>query len=68
MIVRGELEAAERSLMLVGHLPHLSRLVTLLIRREAQSETVDFAPATMVCCSFEGSAWKISSTIGPDSD
>lgn len=63
MVAKGELEASERSLALVGHLPHMNRLLALLIHGEVQKESADFRPATMVCCSFDGDTWKISWTI-----
>ena len=68
MVARGEIEAAERSLMIVGHLPHLSRLVALLTHRDAQSESMVWTPAMMVCCSCDGGAWQTSWIIKPESD
>lgn len=68
MVAKGELEAAEGSLMMVGHLPHLSRLVALLTHRDAQRESIELAPATMACCSFDGGTWKTSWIINPESD
>ncbi len=59
-VAKAEMEAAEQSLVLVGHLPHLNRLIAVLTHGDAQSESVEFRPATMVCCSFDGRAWKIS--------
>lgn len=67
MIARSELEAAEQPFMVVGHLPHLSRLVALLVRGDAESESLELTPATMVCCSFAGGAWTIGSILRPDS-
>lgn len=65
-VAKAELETAERPIMLVGHLPHLNRLVALLVSGQIQSE-VEFAPATMVCCSRDGSRWKIAWILGPRS-
>lgn len=65
MVAKGELEAAERSLLFVGHLPHLHRLLALLAHGDAQSESVELRPATMVCCTFNGSDWKIGWIITP---
>lgn len=64
-IAKGELEAAESSIILVGHLPHLGRLLGLLISGDAESGTVEFPPATMVCCSNDGSKWTICWTLTP---
>ena len=57
---RAELEAAEGSLMLVGHLPHLNRLASLLVRGAPDQETVDFPAGALVCLSHENGSWKVS--------
>jgi len=65
MIAKAELEAAESSIMLVGHLPHMNRLAALLINGDLNREVVEFSPATMVCCSRDGSRWQIAWTLAP---
>jgi phosphohistidine phosphatase len=62
-IAKAELEAAENPIMMVGHLPHLNRLVALLIEGDVESEVMEFPPAAMVCCSNDTSKWKISWTL-----
>lgn len=64
-LAKGELEAAEQPIILVGHLPHLNRLLALLVSGDMESLVMELAPATMVCCSFDGSKWKISWTLSP---
>jgi phosphohistidine phosphatase len=66
-IARAELETAESPIMLVGHLPHLSRLASLLVSGQMESEVVQFAPATMVCCATDVSGWKLAWTLAPQS-
>jgi phosphohistidine phosphatase len=66
-IAKAELEATESPIMLVGHLPHLNRLIALLVKGDAESEGMEFPPATMVCCSNDGSKWKIAWTLTPRS-
>ncbi len=66
-IAKAELEAAESPIMLVGHLPHLNRLIGLLVGGDAESEVMGFPPATMVCCSNDASKWKIAWTLTPRS-
>jgi phosphohistidine phosphatase len=66
-IAKAEIEAAENPIMLVGHLPHLHRLVALLISGDADSQVMEFPPATMICCSNDTSKWKISWTLTPHS-
>ena len=62
-IAKAEIEVAESPIILVGHLPHLNRLVALLIGADVDSPVMEFPPATMVCCSNDTSNWKISWTL-----
>lgn len=66
MLARGDLEAAEEPLMLVGHLPHLSRLVSLLVRGDPEIQSVNFTPAAVVCLSHVGGIWELRWTLTPD--
>ena len=63
-IVKAELDAAECSIMLVGHLPYLKRLAALLISGDPERAAVDFLPATVLCCSKAGGRWKINWIVG----
>jgi phosphohistidine phosphatase len=65
-IAKAEIEAADSAIVLVGHLPHLNRLVTLLLSGDAESPVMEFPPATMVCCSNDTSKWKISWILPSD--
>jgi phosphohistidine phosphatase len=62
---KAELETAPNPLMLVGHLPYMSRLVGLLVAGDPERNVVQFAPATVVCCSRENSLWKVSWVLTP---
>jgi phosphohistidine phosphatase len=62
-IAKAELEAAENPIMMVGHLPHLNRLVALLIKGDVEAQVMEFPPAAMVCCNNDTSKWKISWTL-----
>ena len=64
-IAKAELELAERSVMLVGHLPHMNRLAALLVNGDTDRQIIEFSPATMVCCSRNGVHWKIAWTLAP---
>lgn len=66
IVARGELDAAEEPLMLVGHLPHLSRLVSLLVRGDPEIQSVDFTPAAVVWLSRSKRTWAIKRTLTPD--
>jgi phosphohistidine phosphatase len=59
LIAKAELELSTVSLMLVGHLPHMSRLASFLVAGDADRVLVEFAPATMVGLSYEDYRWKI---------
>ncbi|HZA56362.1 MAG TPA: phosphohistidine phosphatase SixA, partial [Candidatus Udaeobacter sp.] len=49
MIAKAELETAQQSIMMVGHLPHMKRLAALLATGNPDREVVaNFAPATMI--------------------
>jgi phosphohistidine phosphatase len=66
-IAKAEIDAAESPIMLVGHLPHLNRLLSLLLSGDADSQVMEFPPATMICCSNDTSRWEISWTLIPHS-
>ena len=66
-VAKAELEVSEEPIMLVGHLPHMNRLASLLIYGNADREAVAFRPATVVCCSRQGSGWKIAWAFGAES-
>jgi phosphohistidine phosphatase len=65
-LAAAELVDAANPVMLVGHLPHLNRLASLLSRRGyADGDTVGFMPATLACYSRDGSLWKFEWTLVP---
>jgi phosphohistidine phosphatase len=57
--------AAEGTLLLVGHLPHLARLVSLLLTGDADRETVSLAAAALVHLERAGDAWRLRALIPP---
>lgn len=65
-IAKAELAADDEPLMLVGHLPHLGRLASLLVSGDPERVAVNFQPAAMVCISRAGKAWEIKWTLTPD--
>lgn len=66
IVAKGELDAAEEPLLLAGHLPHLGRLVSLLVKGDPEIHVVDFPPAAVVCLSRTKGAWKLRWTLTPD--
>lgn len=65
-IAKAELETSQAPLMFVGHLPHMSRLSSLLIHGDLDSGVVEFAPATLVCVVHEDSRWQLAWVLSPD--
>jgi phosphohistidine phosphatase len=66
LLAKAELEAAEESLMLVGHLPHVSRLAALLLVGDSEKTIVDFTPATIVCLARAQGTWTLSWIFAPE--
>ena len=65
VIAKAELESSTVSLMLVGHLPHISRLASFLVAGNAEQALVQFAPATVLGLSYENHRWKILWKLTP---
>jgi phosphohistidine phosphatase len=66
--VKAELDSDETSVMLVGHLPYMNRLVGLLVAADPNRVVTAFSPAMMVCCSGSGGQWKIVWKLMPAQD
>jgi phosphohistidine phosphatase len=66
LLAKAELEAAEESLMLVGHLPHVGRLAALLLVGDSEKTVVNFTPATMVCLARAQGTWRLGWTLSPE--
>jgi phosphohistidine phosphatase len=64
-IIKAELDLAGASLMLVGHLPFMSRLTALLLHGDSERPAAEFLPASMVCCVKSATEWKIRWQIAP---
>ena len=64
-LAKVEIQAAEQPIMLVGHLPYMSRLAALLIKGDAAGPVIEFSPATMLCCAKVGAGWQIDWQIAP---
>jgi phosphohistidine phosphatase len=54
----------DKDVLLVGHLPHLSRLASLLLLGDPAREIIDFSPGTFLC--LEKSAhWRVKWLLSP---
>lgn len=67
LIATEELKTTQNSLMLVGHLPHLGRLASLLVAGNFHGKTIEFPAAAVVCLSQRNGGWKVSWTLDPAS-
>jgi phosphohistidine phosphatase len=61
-----EVEAARAPLMLVGHLPHLSRLASLLLVGDAGRELIRFRNGAVVCFVRTESGWALQWVLTPE--
>jgi phosphohistidine phosphatase len=66
LIAKAELETAGDSMMLVGHLPHLGRLTSLLVAGDPERKIADFPAAGVVCLSYGAGSWKLAWTLTPE--
>jgi phosphohistidine phosphatase len=64
-VIQAELAGIAESILLVGHLPHLSRLAALMVSGDSEAPVTEFFPATMVCVSGSKAQWKITWRIAP---
>ena len=64
-IWRDRLAGEERDLLLVGHLPHLSRLASLLLSGDPDGELVEFTNGGVVCLHREEAHWALRWSIPP---
>jgi phosphohistidine phosphatase len=56
----------EESLMIVGHLPYLNRLASLLLTGDPASALISFANSGIVCLEREENRWSIGWIVVPD--
>jgi len=67
MALRDELASTEKNIMIVGHLPFLSRLASLLLSGSESANTVAFKNAGIVCLSrSEDIRWQIEWMVTPE--
>ena len=60
------LQGEQESIMLVGHLPHLNRLVGMLVTGNPDNVVVRFRNAGIVCLSQQEENWAIDWVMQPD--
>ena len=63
ILTKAELEASGKSLVLVGHLPHLNRLATMLLNGNSGTQVIEFHTASVVCLTRRKKDWTVSWTM-----
>lgn len=61
-----ELAASAAPLFLVGHLPHLARLASLLLAGEAALDLVRFRPASVIRLDRTAEGWRLAWMLTPE--
>jgi phosphohistidine phosphatase len=64
--VAGYIISGEKDIMIVGHLPHLSRLTSFLVTGSESGDIAAFKQGGIVCLSQAGDKWAISWMIIPE--
>jgi len=66
-VIKNEIEAAQHDIMLVGHLPFLDKLASLLLTNSESSNTVAFKNGGIVCLDrFDDNQWQINWMVIPE--
>ena len=65
-VVARQLGEQYKSLMIVGHLPHLSRLAGLLLTGDPENQVVEFINSGVVCLTGQDKQWTLSWAVVPD--
>ena len=65
-VARDELAAAEEPMMLVGHLPHLGRLVSSLLVGDPAREILRFRNGAIVCLARAEGGWRLHWILTPE--
>ena len=66
-VLRNELTSVRQDIMIVGHLPFLSKLASLLLTGSESADTVAFKQGGIVCLSrSENNQWQIDWMVTPE--
>ncbi len=64
-LTKAELEVSGKSLIVVGHLPHLNRLAAMLLNGNSGAQMLDLPTACVVCLSRRKKEWKVNWIMDP---
>ena len=62
----GKLKDIKEDTMLVGHLPHLGKLASLLLSGAPEVDIVSFSPGGVLCLKRDDTAWTVQWMVIPD--
>ncbi len=62
------IQKEEEELMIVGHMPHLGKLVGLLVTGNPEQNPVNFVPGIFICLEKTDKVWKISWVVRPKTE
>ncbi len=64
--IKTKLENLLNSVVIVGHLPHLARLASLLLTGNEGTAVISFQNSGILCLEREGSNWHVCWMVTPD--
>ena len=64
--IENEIMSLKQDIMIVGHLPFLSKLASLLLTKSESSETVAFRNAGIICLNYTENQWNIDWIVIPE--
>jgi phosphohistidine phosphatase len=64
-LAQAAIEAGLDPVIVVGHLPHLSHLVSLLVTGDPERGRIEFRTAQIVCLSRRSGKWQVDWTMAP---
>jgi len=64
--VGDDLEVEKKSVMLVGHLPFMSRLASMLLVKNPDQSVISFQNAGLVGLEYQTGQWSVSLVVTPD--
>jgi phosphohistidine phosphatase len=66
-VIKDEIVSANQDIMLVGHMPFVSRLASLLLTSSESSGPISFRQGGIVCLNYsDGNQWQLNWMITPD--
>jgi phosphohistidine phosphatase len=63
---QAEIEQSREPLMIVGHLPHLGRLASALLRGDPEPEIVQFKTGAIACLARVDGGFRLEWVLTPD--